>query len=156
LIFLYNIFLFIYTLAIRLASAWNAKAAQWLQGRENVWKELEVLNFAGDSIVWIHTSSAGEFEQAKPVIDVLKKTYPSCKIIASFFSPSGYSVGKNYKGLDHITYLPVDTKTNAKRFVEIINPRLVIFVKYDFWYHYLNTVHSKKIPLLLISGQIVL
>jgi 3-deoxy-D-manno-octulosonic-acid transferase len=152
LIFLYNIFVFVYTLLIRIASGWNAKAAQWLQGRKNVWKELEASNFADDSIVWIHTSSAGEFEQAKPVIDALKKNYPSCKIIVSFFSPSGYSIGKNYKQADHITYLPVDTKTNAKRFVEIINPNLAIFVKYDFWYHYLNTVHSKKIPLLLISA----
>jgi 3-deoxy-D-manno-octulosonic-acid transferase len=143
---------FIYTLVIRVASAWNAKAAEWLQGRKNVWKELEALNFAGSSTVWIHSSSAGEFEQAKPLIDALKKINPSCKIIVSFFSPSGYSVAKNYKQADHITYLPVDTRTNAKRFVEIINPRLVIFVKYDFWYHYLNTVHSKKIPLLLISA----
>jgi 3-deoxy-D-manno-octulosonic-acid transferase len=143
---------FIYTLVIRLASAWNAKAAQWLQGRKNVWKELEALSFTGSNTVWIHSSSAGEFEQAKPLIDALKKTYPSCKIIVSFFSPSGYSVAKNYKQADHITYLPVDTRTNAKRFVEIINPHLVIFVKYDFWYHYLNTVHSKKIPLLLISA----
>jgi 3-deoxy-D-manno-octulosonic-acid transferase len=143
---------FIYTLVIRLASAWNTKAAQWLQGRKNVWKELEARSFAGSNTVWIHSSSAGEFEQAKPLIGALKKTHPSCKIIVSFFSPSGYSVAKNYKQADHITYLPVDTRTNAKRFVEIINPRLVIFVKYDFWYHYLNTVHSKKIPLLLISA----
>lgn len=152
LIFLYNIFVSVYTLFVRIASGWNDKAAQWIQGRKNVWKELEELNFASDKTVWIHSSSAGEFEQAKPVIDALKRTYPSCKIIVSFFSPSGYSIGKAYKQADHITHLPVDTKTNAKRFVEIINPCLAIFVKYDFWYHYLNTVHSKKIPLFLISA----
>lgn len=152
LIFLYNIFVFVYTFFIRIASGWNAKAAQWIQGRKTVWEELEALNFSNDKTVWIHASSAGEFEQAKPVIDSLKKIYPSCKIIVSFFSPSGYAVGKNYMGVDHITYLPVDTKANAKRFIARINPGLVIFVKYDFWYHYLNAIDSKRIPLLLISA----
>ena len=151
-VFLYNIFVFTYTLVIRIASAWNIKAAQWLEGRKNVWRELSATNLANNYTVWIHASSAGEFEQAKPVIDVVKKTFPFCNIIVTFFSPSGYSIGKNYKSIDHTSYLPVDTKENAMGFLEIVKPRLVIFVKYDFWYHYLNTVHSKKIPLLLISA----
>jgi 3-deoxy-D-manno-octulosonic-acid transferase len=152
LIFLYNIFISLYTLFVRTASLWNSKAKQWVEGRKSLWQELDKQNFSKESIVWIHASSAGEFEQAKPVIEALKKSYPVYKILVSFFSPSGYIAAKNYKGADYTYYLPVDQLSNAKRFIKNIKPRLVIFVKYDFWYHHLHTIHEMKIPLLLISA----
>ena len=152
LIFLYNIFIFLFKIGISITSIWNTKAKQWLLGRKNIWRELEEKISKNDRIIWIHSSSVGEFEQAKPLIEELKKEYPAYKILASFFSPSGYHASKNYKHADYIFYLPIDTASNAWRFIQIVNPSLVVFVKYDFWYHYLQTIHDKKIPLLLISA----
>jgi 3-deoxy-D-manno-octulosonic-acid transferase len=149
---LYNIFIFLFKIGISITSIWNTKAKQWLQGRKNIWRELEEKISKNDRIIWIHSSSVGEFEQAKPLIENLKKEYPAYKILASFFSPSGYHASKNYKHTDYIFYLPTDTARHARRFIQIVNPSLVVFVKYDFWYHYLQTIHDKKIPLLLISA----
>lgn len=106
-----------------------------------------------DRVIWMHCSSAGEFEQGKPVIEALKQAYPIHKIVVSFFSPSGYSVGANYAFADHITYLPLDTRKNAEAFIQLIHPELVIFVKYEFWYHFLSTAAFHHIPILLISAS---
>ena len=152
LIFLYNIFIFFFKIGVSITGIWSTKAKQWLQGRKNVWQELEDKISKTDLIIWIHSSSVGEFEQAKPLIERLKTEYPAYKILVSFFSPSGYYASKNYKYADYIFYLPIDTARNAGRFIQIVNPRLVVFVKYDFWYHYLQTIHNNKIPLLLISA----
>jgi 3-deoxy-D-manno-octulosonic-acid transferase len=152
LILLYNIFISLYTLLIRIVSTWNIKAKQWITGRKKSLLELQEHSFVKERIVWVHASSAGEFEQAKPIIEELKKNYPSYKIVVSFFSPSGYNAAKNYEAADYLFYLPVDTKKNAKQFIDTINPRLAIFVKYDFWYHYLSIIHDNQIPLLLVSS----
>jgi 3-deoxy-D-manno-octulosonic-acid transferase len=152
LVFLYNIFIFLLKSGIQIAATWNDKAKQWLTGRKKIWQELEEKNVNNESIIWIHASSAGEFEQAKPVIEKLKLSYPSYKVLVSFFSPSGYNVAGNYSGAEYIFYLPVDTAANAQRFIKLINPRLVVFIKYDFWYHYLNTLYKMQIPLLLVSA----
>ena len=151
-VFLYNTFIFLYKTGIVTASIWNTKAKQWLAGRKKIWQELKEKVTKNDPIIWIHTSSAGEFEQAKPLIKSLKKTYPFYKILVTFFSPSGFNSSKNYSAADYILYLPIDTHNNAKRFVAAINLQLVVFVKYDLWYHYLQTIKSNKIPLLLISS----
>lgn len=103
-------------------------------------------------VVWVHAASAGEFEQAKPVIEALKKKYPARKVLVSFFSPSGYRQGLKWRTADHVCYLPMDGRKNARRFLTIVQPELVIFVKYDFWYHHLKAVHAQKIPLLLVSA----
>ena len=150
-VLLYNSFILFFQIVIRIAAIWNAKAKDWLRGRKNIWEKLPV-QAKDASIIWVHASSAGEFEQAKPLIENLKKTYPSYKILITFFSPSGYKVSGNYNAADLKFYLPVDTASNAKRFIELVNPCLVVFVKYDFWFHYLHTLHKKKIPLLLISA----
>lgn len=105
-----------------------------------------------EPLIWVHSSSAGEFEQAKPVIEALRKAYPQHKIAVTFFSPSGYNVGKKSALADYIFYLPLDTAANAKRFVSLLAPQLVVFVKYDYWYHHLKTIHQKGIPLLLVSA----
>ncbi len=122
------------------------------------WKErifLQKLNKAipaGEKIIWIHCASLGEFEQGRPVIEKLRTKYPDYKILLTFFSPSGYEVQKDYKGADWIFYLPMDGAGNAKRFLEIVKPSLVIFVKYEFWYYYLKKIKYRNIPLLLISA----
>lgn len=149
---LYNIFIQLYLLGIRIASLWNKKAKQWIDGRKNLFEELEQKIKQGDKIIWLHCASAGEFEQGKPVMEELKTIYPSHKILVSFFSPSGYEAAKNYTPADVITYLPADTKANAKRFVELAQPQLVVFVKYEYWYHHLNAITLRNIPLILISA----
>lgn len=157
--FLYNLFVQLYSAGISVAALWNRKAAQWQQGRTHLFDELaqtfqvENKSFSKPhTLVWVHSASAGEFEQAKPVIEALKKSYPDCKILATFFSPSGLPAGKKFALADFVTYLPLDTEANANRFVELLLPQLVVFIKYDFWYHHLKAVHDRGIPLLLVSA----
>ena len=148
----YSLFIRLYALGIRIASLWNPKAKEWINGRKNLFNDLKTKISPGDKIVWVHCASAGEFEQGKPVIEKLKKTYPSHKILVSFFSPSGYGAAKKYQHADAITYLPLDTKKNAKRFVELIKPDLVVFVKYEYWHHHLSAVAFHHIPLIMVSA----
>lgn len=103
-------------------------------------------------VIWMHCASLGEFEQGRPVLEKLKEAYPGHKILLTFFSPSGYEIRKNYPGADWIFYLPLDTKSNVKRFLEIVNPGLVIFVKYEYWYNYLSQLHKRQVPVILVSA----
>lgn len=151
-IFLYNIFLQLFRAAIHVASLFNEKAKKWVQGRKNIFKILETVIPAGEKIIWMHCASLGEFEQGRPVIERLKKQYPYYKILLTFFSPSGFEVQKNYNNADWVFYLPLDGARNAKRFLEIVNPSLVLFVKYEFWYYYLKKIKYRNIPLILISA----
>jgi 3-deoxy-D-manno-octulosonic-acid transferase len=148
----YNLFIRLYFIGIRLAATWNKKAAAWINGRKSLFGDLEKAIRGEDRIIWMHCSSAGEFEQGKPLIEAIKQEYPAHKILLSFFSPSGFKMAHNYKYADYITYLPLDTRKNAGDFVTLIKPELVIFVKYEFWYHHLNTVACHHIPLLLVSA----
>jgi 3-deoxy-D-manno-octulosonic-acid transferase len=149
---IYNFLIRLYVLGIRLASLWNAKAKQWINGREKLFEKLEKKINNSDKLVWFHCASAGEFEQGKPVIEVLKKAYPSYRVLVSFFSPSGFTAARKYQHADIITYLPADTRKNARRFVELIKPELVVFVKYEYWYHHLSAVAFRHIPLLMVSA----
>jgi len=152
-IFFYILFLSLYHAAIRLAAQWNPKAKRWVGGRKELFKKLEnALSQNKSPIVWIHCPSLGEFEQGRPVLEKIRKSYPSHKILLSFFSPSGYEVKKDYPGADYIFYLPADSKKNARRFIQLVNPQLVLWVKYDYWYFYLAELKQKSIPVLLISG----
>jgi 3-deoxy-D-manno-octulosonic-acid transferase len=149
---LYNIFLSLYQTAIRIASLGNPKAKLWINGRKD-WKvKLREAIKPDDKSIWFHAASLGEFEQGRPLIERLKKDHTSYKIILTFFSPSGYEIMKDYKGADHIFYLPLDSKKNAKVFIDLLQPSLAIFIKYEFWYHYLHTLKSKNIPVLLVSA----
>lgn len=121
-------------------------------GRRHLFRELEARFPVAHPLIWVHASSAGEFEQAKPLIEALKKDYPAHKVLVSFFSPSGYAQGQKWKPADHVCYLPADTRRNAERFLRAVRPLLVVFVKYDFWYHHLKAVNNQKIPLLLVSA----
>jgi 3-deoxy-D-manno-octulosonic-acid transferase len=154
-IILYNLAIRAYTLLIHLASWFNPKAKLWVAGRKHLFQQIEK-DFQEKApkapLVWVHCASLGEFEQGRPVIELLKKKRPGCAILLSFFSPSGYSVRKNYDQADYVYYLPTDTPFNAKKWIEIIEPDLAIFVKYEFWYHYLNTLQQKNIPTILVSA----
>ncbi len=152
-LFLYNIFLLLFAVGIRIAALFNAKAALWLKGRKGILDKIKNdLAAKDEKRIWIHCSSLGEFEQGRPLIEAIKKQYPSYKIVLTFFSPSGYEVRKNYEGADYILYLPMDGASNARRFVELVNPALTIFVKYEFWYHYLNRLKKNNVPTVIISA----
>jgi len=103
-------------------------------------------------MVWIHCASLGEFEQGRPILESVRKNYPAYRIVLTFFSPSGYEAQKHFTGADFIDYLPMDGPRNAKRFLEVVEPKLVIFVKYEFWFFYLKKLFYRNIPLLLVSA----
>lgn len=130
----------------------HPKIELFVKGRKEVFQYLNTTLKKEDRVIWVHTASLGEFEQGLPVIERLKKQYPSYKILVTFFSPSGYEVKKKSRAADAITYLPLDTHKNANRFIEIVDPKLVIFVKYEIWPNYLKTLAKRKIPTLLISA----
>lgn len=138
---------------IRLIAPFNSKAKLWLNGRKNLLAKIEQ-ELANDATqkIWFHCASLGEFEQARPVLERIKKEKPSFKIVLTFFSPSGYEIRKNYTGADYIYYLPLDTKSNAKRFLDLVNPALIYFVKYEFWYFYLAEIQKKNIPAISFSA----
>lgn len=150
---IYNISVLLYYIAIRVASIFNSKAKLWLGGRKNIFSKIELALHANTSpLIWFHCASLGEFEQGRPLIEKIKKEYPSHKIVLTFFSPSGYEIRKNYSGADYIFYLPIDTPDNAKKLVALLNPQLAFFVKYEFWFNYLNELKSRTIPTYLVSG----
>jgi 3-deoxy-D-manno-octulosonic-acid transferase len=134
------------------ASLFNAKAKKWVQGRKHVFETLEKAIHPGEKIIWIHCASLGEFEQGKPIIEKLKTGGTGHRILLTFFSPSGYEAQRDYKGADWVFYLPLDGPGNARRFLQIVHPSLVIFVKYEFWYYYLKKIKYRNIPLLLVSA----
>jgi len=170
-ILVYKIGIYFFALGVRITSLWNVKARLWLQGRRQWQKVLQqkiktLSNFpkAGEfeetsqqekninAPIWIHCASLGEFEQGRPIIEAIKLKYPTTQIILTFFSPSGYEVQKNYAQADVVMYLPLDTSSNAKKFIQIIQPQLAIFIKYEFWYEYLKMLAQQKIPTLLVSA----
>jgi 3-deoxy-D-manno-octulosonic-acid transferase len=137
---------------MRVAALFNSKAKKWVKGRLQILQRLEKAITDNSNIIWVHCASLGEFEQGRPVIEAIKEKYSTHKILLTFFSPSGYEAQKNYTGADWVFYLPMDGPRTAKRFLEITNPKLVIFVKYEFWFFYLKKIKYRNIPLLLISA----
>jgi 3-deoxy-D-manno-octulosonic-acid transferase len=148
-----NIIIRLLAVAIRIAAIWNTKARLWLKGRKNLLDRVAAaLNDNNRPIIWMHSASLGEFEQGRFLIENIRKTNPEFCIVITFFSPSGYEVMKNYKGADFIFYLPEPTSNNAKKFISLLNPTLVLWIKYDYWYHYLHELKKRNTPLLLISA----
>lgn len=152
-VFIYNFIINFIRLCVVVASWFNPKAKLFVNGRRGIFIRLqEALQKNKQPVFWIHCASLGEFEQGRPVMELVKAQYPSYKILLTFFSPSGYELRKNYSGADYIFYLPWDTPYRAKRFVDIANPALVIFVKYEFWLNYSRELKKRKIPLISISS----
>lgn len=152
-LFFYNLFLRLYVVIARLIQGGNKKAALWLKGRKNIFEQVSFAfqnNMA--AVVWFHCASIGEFEQGRPLMEQMKLKFPSHKILVTFFSPSGYEAKKDDTIANWVFYLPMDSASNAEQWIKITNPALVIFVKYEFWYYYLNIIRQKNIPALLVSG----
>lgn len=150
--FLYNILTHIATTGLKPVAHFNSKLKLGIDGRSQTFKKLNTALSVSDKTMWFHCSSLGEYEQGLPVFEELKKLYPDLKIVLSFFSPSGYEIRKNAPIADVIVYLPFDTASNAKRFIDIIDPQLVIFVKYEIWPNYLDVLKKQNVPTLLISA----
>lgn len=150
--FLYSIGIGMYYLGILIASLFSKKARLWITGRKNIFNLIEEKVSPSDKIYWFHSASLGEFEQGRPVMEAIKKNDPSIKICLTFFSPSGYEIRKNYEHADYIFYLPLDTKRNAARFIKLVNPQKAFFIKYEYWYHYLDQLNRQNIPAYLISA----
>lgn len=150
---LYNISIFLYQTSIRFVALFNNKAKLFVKGRKNIFSKLErALADSPQPVAWFHCASLGEFEQARPLMEAYRAEYPDHKILLTFYSPSGYEIRKNYSGADHIFYLPMDTKKNANKFLNIANPQIVFFIKYEFWYHYTKALKERNIPLLSTSS----
>ena len=153
---IYTTVIYCYGFFLRLASLFNVKAAHWVSGRQGLFEKLisalEQVNPDKNPVIWFHASSLGEFEQGRPVIEAVKKRWPEKKILLTFFSPSGYEVRKNYDQADLVCYLPLDTPRNARLFLEAVQPEMVFFVKYDFWFNYMKSIHDQHIPFYFISA----
>lgn len=151
--YLYDLGIWLYSLAIRLAAGIRPKAALWVKGRQN-WRQRlgEQLASSDKRTLWMHVSSLGEFEQGRPVLELFRKAHPEWRIVLTFFSPSGYEIRKNYPQADVIAYLPADTRRNARDFLELVKPDLAVFVKYDFWANYLFALQKRNTPTLLIAA----
>lgn len=149
--FLYNLFIHVYSFLIKLSSIYNSKALKWIKGRKDIFYHIRSVIKHNEKHIWFHTASLGEFEQCRPVMEAFREKYPQFKIVLTFFSPSGFEIRKNYAGADHVFYLPADTNSNAERFLELINPVMVCFVKYEFWFNYIRQIHKRDTPLYFFS-----
>ena len=152
-IFLYNLGVRLYALLAKASSPFNAKAKKFIKGRKNVFGEIRKYrsNEKGP-VAWFHAASLGEFEQGLPVMERFKEEFPSYSIVVSFFSPSGYEHRKEHPIADLTCYLPIDTKANAKRFLDELKPNLACFIKYEYWFHFLKEADQRSIPLFSISA----
>ena len=149
---IYNLTMYILELGIKLAALFSDKPAKMVKGHREVFDLLKSKIDRNARYIWFHAASLGEFEQGRPLIERIRKEYPQYKILQTFFSPSGYEVRKNYDGADIVCYLPIDTPANAKKFIELVNPCMVFFVKYEFWHNYLNALYQKGIPTYSVSS----
>lgn len=152
LISFYNILIHFTSFILKLVALFSPKIKLFVTGRKTVFTLLENKITAHDKTIWVHCASLGEFEQGLPIIEQLKNVYPNHKSIVTFFSPSGYEVKKNSSVADIITYLPLDTKKNAQRFLQLVHPEIAIFVKYEFWPNYLAELKKQHTHTLLVSG----
>jgi 3-deoxy-D-manno-octulosonic-acid transferase len=150
---LYRLFLLFYPILAKLIRPFNEKAKHWIDGQQKVWDEISVLSSQiKGPIIWVHCASYGEFEQGSPIISALKKTYPTHQIWVTFFSPSGYLHRKPHPAVDFVSYLPFDSPSAATQWMEMVQPKCIVFIKYEFWYYYLKLAAVNKIPTFLASA----
>lgn len=137
---------------LHLIAKFNAKIKLFVQGRKRTFPVLKGDLISGHEVIWMHVASLGEYEQGLPVLEALKLEYPQYKILLSFFSPSGYEVKKDKTPADIVVYLPLDTKKKVTRFLDMVRPKMAIFIKYEIWPNYLHELKKRKITTLLVSG----
>lgn len=146
----YNIIVFIASLFLPIIALFNNKIKLFVAGRKESFVKIETLK--NSKTIWFHAASLGEFEQARPIIEEIKNNYFEYKVLVTFFSPSGYEIRKNYDLADVVCYLPLDSKSNVRKFIQKVNPTLVLFIKYEFWPNLLNELKKKEIKTILVSG----
>lgn len=151
-VFFYRLGLFVFNTLISFVAFFNQKAYKLMKGREGVFERIAREVNANETHTWFHFPSLGEFEQGRTVLERYREEWPDRKVVITFYSPSGYEVRKDYPLADHVFYLPSDSPSHAKRFIELINPDQVFFIKYDYWYYYFRELNEKGIPLYLVSS----
>lgn len=149
---LYDICIAVYAVLIRLASPFNRKARLWHEGRCGMLDRMRSAIGDAENIVWVHVASLGDFEQGRPLVDKIKADYPDYKILLTFFSPSGYEMRKNYPNADYVFYIPVDTRREVRRFLDVVRPKVAIFVKYEFWLNMLAELRCRKVRTFIVSA----
>ncbi len=149
---MYNVIIYFYALGVFITSLFNEKVRKMWRGEHDAIRTIREKMDANAKYVWFHAASLGEFEQGRPLMEQLRHDHPEYKILLTFFSPSGYEVRKNYEGADIICYLPLDTITNARRFLRTIRPVMAFFIKYEFWYNYLHILKHRNIPVYSVSS----
>ncbi|WP_188598117.1 3-deoxy-D-manno-octulosonic acid transferase [Polaribacter pacificus] len=149
--YIYNALVFITTILLSLVALFHKKINLFVAGRKQTFEKLTAVKNAQNTI-WFHAASLGEFEQGRPVMEAFKEQYPTYKIVLTFFSPSGYEVRKDYGLADVVCYLPVDSEKNVQQFLDLVKPKMAIFIKYEFWPNFLNGLKLREIPTILISG----
>jgi len=147
----YNFILSIAGFLLSIIALFHKKIKLFIEGRKETFTKLEAIRNT-ENIIWFHAASLGEFEQGRPVIESFKEKFPNYKIVLSFFSPSGYEVRKEYELADVVCYLPLDTKNNVQHFLDLVKPKMAVFIKYEFWPNYLKGLQKRNIPTILISG----
>ncbi|GGB94015.1 3-deoxy-D-manno-octulosonic acid transferase [Dyadobacter sediminis] len=153
--FLYQFTIGLFAIIMKVAALFNDKAKRGVAGRKGLLDELEKSfqqRVNGRPVAWFHAASLGEFEQGRPVMESFRSNYPDHFILLTFFSPSGYEIRKNYAGADYICYLPIDTLSNARRFVHVVKPQIVFFIKYEFWFNYLSLLRKSGAYVLSFSA----
>ncbi len=152
--YLYELGLVIFRLLLIVASPFNSKAKLWISGRKKLLPHisLKLSTEKREKRIWVHVASLGEFEQGRPIIEHIKKHQPQYTIILTFFSPSGYEIRKDYEFADYVFYLPEDTARNAKKFIDILQPEMALFIKYEYWYNHLMYLKKRDIPVYMVSA----
>ncbi len=150
--FLYNIAMSVTACGMRLVSPWHHKAKLTVQGQKRTIPYLKDTLDTDGGYIWIHAASLGEFEQGRPLIEKIREEQPDAKILLSFYSPSGYEVRKNYDKVDAVCYMPVDTPRRVKEFLDVVKPKMAIFVKYEFWGNFLEQLKQRNVPTYIISS----
>ena len=149
---MYHLGMYLYLLGVMVLSLFNEKVRKMWRGECQAVRTLKEKVDPAAQYVWFHAASLGEFEQGRPLMEQLRREHPEYKILLTFFSPSGYEVRKNYEGADIITYLPIDTVTNARRFLRAVRPVMAFFIKYEFWYNYLHILKHRNVPVYSVSS----
>lgn len=149
---IYNLAIYIYVSAVRLAALFSKKVSKMVKGEQEAFTVLKQKIDPQAKYIWFHAASLGEFEQGRPLIELIRKRFPQYRILQTFFSPSGYEVRKDYKGADVVCYLPLDTPRNVRRFIDAAHPCMAFFIKYEFWRNYLHTLCCRGIPVYSVCS----
>ncbi|MEQ8575983.1 MAG: glycosyltransferase N-terminal domain-containing protein [Fulvivirga sp.] len=149
----YRFSLLIYRFGATVLALFSPKARLFVKGRRRLTDKIKKkLSNNNAPIVWFHCASLGEFEQGRPIIEKFKSQFTNHKILLTFFSPSGYEVRKDYEHADYIFYLPWDSKSSARKFIDIVKPDIALFVKYEYWHFFIKTLKDRNIPIISTSS----